>query len=108
MKRLAAVVLAGLIAIPSVTFGPSGHIVRANGLHYKAVPLESLGIVQADSNTASTPFSFSASIFHKTSYTWNDHGFLPGTYYYSLLPLDDQGHNMAGWSAPTQFTIASS
>jgi hypothetical protein len=57
--------------------------------------------------TPTTPFSFSGSVYHKTSYTWNDRGFPPGTYQYSLLPLDDSGHNLAGWSTPVQFTIAS-
>jgi hypothetical protein len=57
--------------------------------------------------TPTTPFSFSGSVYHKTSYTWNDRGFPPGTYQYSLLPLDDGGHNLAGWSTPVQFTIAS-
>lgn len=66
-----------------------------------------VGLSGSASLTSSTPFSFSASIYHKTSYTWDDHGFLPGTYQYSLLPLDDQGHNLAGWSTPTQITIAS-
>lgn len=52
MKQFIALVLVSLIAIPSVTFGPSSHIVRASGLRYKSVPLESMGIVQADSSYA--------------------------------------------------------
>lgn len=66
-----------------------------------------VGLSGSASLTSTTPFSFSASIYHKMSYTWDDHGFLPGTYQYSLLPLDDQGHNLAGWSTPTQIIIAS-
>lgn len=72
-----------------------------------AIHIWLVGLSGSTALKPTTPVFFAASIYHNTSYTWNDHGFLPGTYQYALLPLDDQGHNLAGWSAPTQFTIAS-
>jgi hypothetical protein len=55
----------------------------------------------------STLLTFVATIHHKTTYTWDDHAFLPGTYQYSLLALDAQGKASSGWSMPVQVTIAS-
>jgi len=57
--------------------------------------------------SGSTPLTFAATVHSKTSYTWDDHGFLPGTYQYALLPLDAKGKALAGWSAPVQITVAS-
>ncbi len=57
--------------------------------------------------TAKTPLAFSATAYHSTKYTWDDTGFPIGTYQYALLPLDAKGKALAGWSAPTQITIAS-
>lgn len=57
--------------------------------------------------TGSTPLTFAATIHDKTSYIWDDHSFLPGTYQYALLPLDAKGKALARWSAPTQITVAS-
>ncbi len=57
--------------------------------------------------TAKTPLAFSATAYHSTRYTWDDTGFPTGTYQYALLPLDAKGKALAGWSAPTQITIAS-
>jgi len=57
--------------------------------------------------TAKTPLAFSATVYHSTKYTWDDTGFPTGTYQYALLPLDARGKALAGWSAPTQITIAS-
>lgn len=95
---------AGVPANSSVLFGWQTFPRATNyALHIWLV-----GLSGATALKPTTPFSFSASVYHKTSYTWNDHGFLPGTYQYSLLPLDDQGHNLASWSAPTQIVIASS
>jgi hypothetical protein len=70
-----------------------------------AIHLWLVGLSGSAVLTRTMPFSFSGSVYHKTSYTWNDAGFPPGTYQYSLLPLDDRGHNLAGWSTPVQFTI---
>jgi hypothetical protein len=33
--------------------------------------------------TKYTPVTFSTLVYHMTSYTWDDHGFLPGTYQYT-------------------------
>ncbi len=57
--------------------------------------------------TAKTPLAFSATAYHSTRYTWDDTGFPTGAYQYALLPLDAHGKALAGWSAPTQITIAS-
>jgi hypothetical protein len=57
--------------------------------------------------TAKTPLAFSATAYHSTKYTWDDTGFPTGAYQYALLPLDAKGKALAGWSAPTQITIAS-
>lgn len=45
-------------------------------------------------------------VFGHTSYTWNDRGFLPGTYQYDLLPLDRYGNALAGRSPSIQFTLS--
>jgi len=47
-------------------------------------------------------------IFGHTSYTWDDRGFLPGTYQYDLLPLDRYGNALAGRSPSIQFTVSQS
>jgi len=57
--------------------------------------------------TAKTPLAFSATVYHGAKYTWDDTGFPTGTYQYALLPLDAKSKALAGWSAPTQITIAS-
>jgi len=56
--------------------------------------------------TPSTPVTLSTLVYHKTTYMWDDHGFLPGTYQYALLPLDATGKALAGWGTPVQITIA--
>jgi len=58
--------------------------------------------------TPTTPVSLSHLVFAHTSYTWNDHGFLPGTYQYDLMPVDQYGNALAGATPPIRFTIASS
>jgi len=57
--------------------------------------------------TKYTPVTYSTLVYHTTSYTWDDHGFLPGTYQYALLPLDARGKALAGWGTPVQITLAS-
>lgn len=66
-----------------------------------------VGLSGAATIIPSTPLTFATTIHHKASFTWDDHGFLPGTYYYSVLPLDNSGHNLAGWSSPVQITVTS-
>jgi len=53
MKRLAAIIVACLIAIPGVTVGPSSRIVRADAPRYTSVPLDSLPLVDSESSNAS-------------------------------------------------------
>jgi hypothetical protein len=55
--------------------------------------------------TKYTPVTFSTLVYHMTSYTWDDHGFLPGTYQYTLLPLDARGKALAGWSTSVQIAL---
>lgn len=52
MKRLTSVVLACLATILGVAIEPSSHIARASELRYKSVPLDSLPLVQSDSQNA--------------------------------------------------------
>jgi len=52
MKRLVAVIVACLIAIPSITLGPSSYIARADAPRYTSVPLDSLPLVDSDSKGA--------------------------------------------------------
>jgi hypothetical protein len=55
--------------------------------------------------TPATPASLSVTIHGKTTYTWDDHGFLPGIYQYDLLPLDSKGTSLAAWSNLQQITL---
>lgn len=51
------------------------------------------------------PTEFSTTIYGRTDYGWNDQRFLPGSYQYSLLPLDRHGNPLAGWSKAVQFQV---
>lgn len=65
-------------------------------------------ILQRDSSsniTAHTPLTFAATVYHSTTYIWNDVGFPTGTYQYALLPLDARGNVLAAWSKPTTIMI---
>jgi hypothetical protein len=55
--------------------------------------------------TARTRVDLATLVLGKTGYVWHQGGFLPGTYQYSLLPLDRLGNALAGWSAPISLTI---
>jgi len=46
-------------------------------------------------------------IYHSTTYSWDNHGFLPGVYQYDLIPLDANGNALAPRSNPQQITLAS-
>jgi hypothetical protein len=58
--------------------------------------------------TVTSRVSLSTLVVGHTSYTWDDKGFLPGTYQYDLMPLDRYGNALAGKSGPIQFTVVSS
>jgi hypothetical protein len=69
-----------------------------------------LWLVQQTGTTplsASTPVTLSSLVFHKTSYTWDTTGFLPGVYQYDLIPLDASGNALASRSNQQQITLAS-
>jgi len=55
--------------------------------------------------SAATPLMFSKTILGKTTYTWNNAGFLPGTYKYDILPLDAYGNALGDTSAPIQIKV---
>jgi hypothetical protein len=55
--------------------------------------------------TATTAATLSTLVFGQASYSWNDRGFLAGTYAYALLPLDANGNALATWSPASQFTL---
>jgi hypothetical protein len=57
--------------------------------------------------TARTPVVLSTLVFQKTTYVWDDRGFLPGDYQYDLIPLDAEGNALAPRSSPQQITVAS-
>lgn len=64
-------------------------------------------VKQAGSVTikSTTPVVFSTLVFDKTAYLWNNQGFLPGVYQYSLLPLNANGDALAPWCSPIQINI---
>jgi len=67
-------------------------------------------LVNQSSSIALSKYSqvtFSTLVYHKTSYTWNNHGFLPGVYQYQVLPLDTTGKALASFRTPVQITVAS-
>lgn len=49
--------------------------------------------------------TFATTVYGKTTYAWNDRGFLPGLYRYELLPANGSGYTLADWSPPTDFKI---
>ncbi len=55
--------------------------------------------------TPATPLTLSTLVYNKTIYTWNTRGFLPGTYQYSLLPLDSHGNALFPWSPSVEIHI---
>lgn len=53
-----------------------------------------------------TTVTMTTLIYHATTYTWDNHGFLPGVYQYDLIPLDANGNALAARSNPQQITLA--